>query len=176
MASQAWLESSLQRSASLGLEVLERASRRNVDWTSTGASQTPSTSTDGDTQIPVKRAHTELNDVFATIADFMAQTTYQCKRFYESGCCTEPTDTERIHVCRFHTRPAAGMTTPALSATKHAQAPCNKGRVSAEAGEDFFIEVSPGTYAVTASMPESQKQTQLVSVKAGESINLTFNL
>lgn len=44
------------------------------------------------------------------------------------------------------------------------------------AAEDFFIEVSPGTYAVTASMPDSQKQTQLVSVKAGESINLTFNL
>ncbi|XP_031721142.1 A-kinase-interacting protein 1 isoform X3 [Anarrhichthys ocellatus] len=53
MASQAWLESSLRRSASLGLEVLERASRRSVDWTSTGASQTPTT-TDEDTQIPVK--------------------------------------------------------------------------------------------------------------------------
>lgn len=50
-----------------------------------------------------------------------------------------------------------------------------QGRVSAEA-EDFFIEVSPGTYSITASMPESQQQTQLVSVKAGESVDLTFNL
>ncbi|XP_041795341.1 A-kinase-interacting protein 1 [Chelmon rostratus] len=169
MASQAWLESSLRRSASLGLEVLERASRRSVDWTSTGTSQTPTT-TDEDAQIPVERAHTELDDVFATIADFMAQTTHQCKKFYESGCCTEPTDTERSHVSRFHTRSAAEMTTPL-----HAEAPSNKGGVSL-AAEDFFIEVSPGTYAVTASMPDSQKQTQLVSVKAGESINLTFNL
>ncbi|XP_044048327.1 A-kinase-interacting protein 1 isoform X2 [Siniperca chuatsi] len=167
MASQAWLESSLRRSASLGLEVLERASRRSVDWTSTGASQTPTT-TDEDTQIPVKRIHTELDDVFATVAEFMAQTTYQCKRFYESGCCTEPTDTERNHVCRFHRRPAVGTTAPAPSTRKH-------GRVSA-AGEDFYIEVSPGTYAITASMPESQQQTQLVSVKAGESIDLTFDL
>ncbi|XP_073328306.1 A-kinase-interacting protein 1 [Pagrus major] len=174
MASQAWLESSLRRSASLGLEVLERASRRSVDWTSAAASQTPTT-TDEDTEIPVKRRHTELDDVFATIADFMAQTTHQCKRFYESGCCTAPTDTERSHVSRFHTRAAAGTTTPALSARKHARAPSNKGRVSA-AGEDFFIEVSPGTYAVTARLPESQQQTQLVSVKAGESIDLTFNL
>nr|XP_046250675.1 A-kinase-interacting protein 1 [Scatophagus argus]XP_046250676.1 A-kinase-interacting protein 1 [Scatophagus argus]XP_046250677.1 A-kinase-interacting protein 1 [Scatophagus argus] len=174
MASQAWLESSLRRSASLGLEVLERASRRSVDWTSTGAPQTP-TATDEDAEIPVKRTHTELDDVFATIADLMAQMTYQCRRFYESGCCTEPTDTERSHVSRFHTRPAAGTTTPALSARKHARAPGHKGRVSA-AGEDFFIEVSPGTYTVTASTSQSQQQTQLVSVKAGESVNLTFNL
>ncbi|XP_032378593.1 A-kinase-interacting protein 1 isoform X1 [Etheostoma spectabile] len=171
MASQAWLESSLQRSASLGLEVLERASRRSVDWTRTGASQSPATTYE-DTQIPVKvpRTHTEADDIFATIAEFMVQTTHQCKRFYQSGCCPEPTDTERNHVSRFHSRPAVGMTTPAHSARQH-------GRVSAAAaGEDFVIEVSPGTYAITASMPELEQQTQLVSVKAGESINLTFNL
>lgn len=48
------------------------------------------------------------------------------QRFYESGCCTEPTDTERNHVSRFHTRPAAGATTPALSTRKHVRAPCSK--------------------------------------------------
>ncbi|KAM6926200.1 A-kinase-interacting protein 1 [Lycodopsis pacificus] len=171
MASQAWLESSLRRSASLGLEVLERASRRSVDWTSTGASQTPTT-TDEDTQIPVKRAHREL-DVFATLAGLMAQQTHQCKRFYESGCCSEPTDTERSHVSRFHSRPAVRTTAPAPSARKHATVPHYKGHAS---GEDFFIEVSPGSYAVTASVPELQQQTRLVSVRAGESINLTFDL
>ncbi|XP_044213801.1 A-kinase-interacting protein 1 [Thunnus albacares] len=166
MASQAWLESSLRRSASLGLEVLQRASRRSVDWTSTSASQTPTT-TDEDTQTPVEGRHIELDDAFATIAEFMAQTTYQCKKFYVS--CTEPSDNERKHVSRFHTRPAAGTTTTsALPPRKH-------GRVS-DAGEDFYIEVSPGTYAITASMPESHQQTQLVSINAGESVDLTFNL
>uniref|UniRef100_A0A3P8SPL3 A kinase (PRKA) interacting protein 1 n=1 Tax=Amphiprion percula TaxID=161767 RepID=A0A3P8SPL3_AMPPE len=167
MANRSWLESSLRRSASLGLEVLERASRRSVDWTSTGASQSPTT-TDEDAHIPVKvlKACTELNDAFATIAEFMAQTTYHCKRFYESGCCTEPNDTEKKHTSRFHTRIGAGKTKPALPKRKHVRT----------AGEDFYIEVSPGTYTITASMPESQQQTQLVSVKAGESINLTFNL
>lgn len=53
MADPAWLESSLRRSASLGLEVLERASRRTVDWTSTRASQTPVT-TEEDAEIPLK--------------------------------------------------------------------------------------------------------------------------
>ncbi|XP_060892015.1 A-kinase-interacting protein 1 [Labrus mixtus] len=174
MASQAWLESSLRRSASLGLEVLERASRRSVDWTSTGASQT-STATEEDAQIPVKDAHIELDDVFAAIAGLMVQTTYQCKKFYGSGCCTEPTETERSHVCRFHTRQAAGSTKPALSTRKHQKAPHSKAPEPA-ADEDFYIEVSPGTYAITASVPESQQQTQLVRLKAGESINLTFNL
>ncbi|XP_028287045.1 A-kinase-interacting protein 1 [Parambassis ranga] len=167
MASQAWLESSLRRSASLGLEVLERASRRSVDWTSTDASRTP-TLTDADAHVPVKRRHKELNDAFATIAEFMAQTTYHCKRFYESGCCTEPSDIERTHTSRFHSRPAPRRTTSARPARKH-------GRVSA-AGEDFYIEVSPGTYAITASLPEAHQQTQLVTIKPGESIDLTFNL
>lgn len=43
--------------------------------------------------------------------------------------------------------------------------------------EDFLIEVSPGTYTVTASLQESQqRQTQLVSVRPGESVVLTFTL
>ncbi|XP_034542228.1 A-kinase-interacting protein 1 [Notolabrus celidotus] len=174
MESQAWLESSLRRSASLGLEVLERASRRSVDWTSTRASQT-STTTDEGTHIPFQRAHEELDDVFATIAGLMVQTTYQCKRFYGSACCTEPTENERNHVSRFHTRAGAGSTTPAPLGRKHVKTTHGKAPVSA-LGEDFYIEVSPGTYAITASTPESQQQTQLVSVRAGESVDLTFNL
>uniref|UniRef100_A0A8C6M9P7 A kinase (PRKA) interacting protein 1 n=1 Tax=Nothobranchius furzeri TaxID=105023 RepID=A0A8C6M9P7_NOTFU len=127
MANPAWLESSLRRSGRLGLEVLERASGRCVDWTSTGASQTP-TASDEITHPTVKRTRSELDDAFATITEFMAQTTRRCK-----------------------------------------------GHVSS-AKEDFYIEVSPGTYAVTASLPESQQQTHLVRVKAGESFQLTFNL
>lgn len=42
--------------------------------------------------------------------------------------------------------------------------------------EDFIIDVLPGTYAVTASVQESQQQTQVVTVKPGESFHLTFNL
>ncbi|KAL4005395.1 A-kinase-interacting protein 1 [Oreochromis niloticus] len=170
MDSQAWLESSLQRSASLGLEVLQRASRRSVDWAST-ASQNP-TMADEDTDIADERNPTELDDAFAKIAEFMAQTTSHCKRFYESGCCTEPSDIEKKHMSRFHTQPASAKTTAALPTRK-----CNKYQHHVSgSSEDFYIELSPGTYAITASMAESQQQTQLVSVKAGESVNLTFDL
>ncbi|KAM9375768.1 A-kinase-interacting protein 1 isoform 1-T2 [Pholidichthys leucotaenia] len=168
METQAWLESSLRRSASLGLEVLERASRRSVDWTSSPASfQTPTTPSLG-VNVAAKDSCPELHDAFATIAEFMVQTTHQCKRFYESGCCTEPSPREKNHVSRFHTWQGAAKKTSAQSTRKH-------GRVSA-AGEDFYIEVSPGTYAITASLPESHQQTQLVTVKAGESVDLTFDL
>uniref|UniRef100_A0A3B4FWD5 A-kinase interacting protein 1 n=1 Tax=Pundamilia nyererei TaxID=303518 RepID=A0A3B4FWD5_9CICH len=165
MDSQAWLESSLQRSASLGLEVLQRASRRSVDWAST-ASQNP-TMADEDTDI--------LDDAFAKIAEFMAQTTSHCKRFYKSGCCTQPSDIEKNHMSRFHTQPASAKTSAALPTRK-----CDKYQFGGLSFtiyiEDFYIELSPGTYAITASVAESQQQTQLVSVKAGESVNLTFDL
>ncbi|XP_029952517.1 A-kinase-interacting protein 1 [Salarias fasciatus] len=168
MASQAWLESSLQRSARLGLKVLARASRRSVDWTSTSTSQTPTTTTDPDVHSSAQSTPTELSDAFATMAEFMAHTTYQCKRFYDSGCCSEPSDFEKSHMFRFHTRLGAETAHPALPPKTH-------HHVEA-ADEDFYIEVSPGTYSVTASLSESQRQTQLVNVKAGESVNLTFNL
>lgn len=42
MADRAWLESSLRRSARLGRQVLERASRRTVDWTSSPLSRATS--------------------------------------------------------------------------------------------------------------------------------------
>lgn len=41
--------------------------------------------------------------------------------------------------------------------------------------EDFDIRVPPGTYAVTAGMADSEQQTLLVNLKAGESFKLTFN-
>ncbi|CAB1323533.1 unnamed protein product [Coregonus sp. 'balchen'] len=129
MASQAWqLESSLRRSARLGLEVLERASRRRVDWSSSVSPSPNTTSTDGNAgnEVLGNSAHTSLDDAFETIAEFMAQTTYQCK--------------------------------------------------ARSSPEDFHIEVSPGTYAITAGMQDSQQQTRLVRINAGESMNLTFHL
>lgn len=42
--------------------------------------------------------------------------------------------------------------------------------------EDFLIDVSPGTYAITAAMQDAGPQTRVVHVNAGESMRLTFNL
>lgn len=50
MKSQAWLDS-LRRSASLAQEVLERASRRAVDWNDPGLTQTSSTPEGTDNEV-----------------------------------------------------------------------------------------------------------------------------
>uniref|UniRef100_A0A4W5QUC7 A kinase (PRKA) interacting protein 1 n=1 Tax=Hucho hucho TaxID=62062 RepID=A0A4W5QUC7_9TELE len=166
IARQAWqMELSLLRSARLGLEVLERASRRSVDWS--GANPYPSTTSKDDNagsdEVQGDSAHTSLDDAFETIAEFMAQTTYQCKNFYMSE--TEPMENERTHVCRYHSQSHQRPGT-SLQTRKHAQS----------SPEDFHIEVSPGTYKITAGTQDSQQQTRVVRINAGESMNLTFHL
>ncbi len=42
--------------------------------------------------------------------------------------------------------------------------------------EDFLIEVSPGTYSITAAMQDAKPQTKTVRINAGESTSLTFKL
>ncbi|TWW76077.1 A-kinase-interacting protein 1 [Takifugu rubripes] len=166
MASLTWLDSSLRRSASLGQEVLERATRRAVDWNNVGVALASSTPGGADwTKGVSMKTHARLG-VFAAVAGSMAQVTSQCERFYESGCCSEPSDTDRRHLSRFHPAPVSGKITPAT-------APGNKNGLSPD--EDFDIRVPPGTYAVTAGVADSEQQTLLVNLKAGESFKLTFN-
>ncbi|XP_030416274.1 A-kinase-interacting protein 1 isoform X4 [Gopherus evgoodei] len=43
-----------------------------------------------------------------------------------------------------------------------------------KASKDLYIEVSPGTYSVTAASEDMVKQTYVVDVNAGQSIDLTF--
>jgi len=42
--------------------------------------------------------------------------------------------------------------------------------------EDIYIEVSPGTYSVTAASEDMVQQTHVVNVCAGQSVDLTFVL
>lgn len=161
MASQAWLESSLRRSAILAEAVLERATRRSVDWASnSNPFQTPIE--DGhQSEVP----YTCLDDAFKTVAEFMSQTTHKCKNFYMSNPWPELSDNEKSHVSRFHSNQSF-TTRPTVQTRKH----------SLLSDEDFHIEVSPGTYAITAATADSRQQTRLVNIKAGESVNLTFVL
>ncbi|NWV82082.1 AKIP1 protein, partial [Dasyornis broadbenti] len=42
--------------------------------------------------------------------------------------------------------------------------------------KDFYIEVSPGIYSVTAMSEDMVQQTHVVDVSAGQSVDLTFVL
>ncbi|NWV30294.1 AKIP1 protein, partial [Origma solitaria] len=42
--------------------------------------------------------------------------------------------------------------------------------------KDFYIEVSPGVYSITAVSEDMVQQTHIVDVNAGQSVDLTFVL
>ncbi|XP_030646779.1 A-kinase-interacting protein 1 [Chanos chanos] len=167
MASQSWLESSLRRSSRMGREVLERAQRRSVDWSSVRLSTRP--------EYSVKRVetqedlvHSNLDKAFAAIVEIMTETSNQCKNFYQSANLAKASNQEKTHVCRYHSLRVPGTSQ---------QTPTERSRVPVSSEpEDFLIEVSPGTYAITAGMQDVSSQTQVVRVDAGESRTLTFNL
>ncbi|XP_037395890.1 A-kinase-interacting protein 1 isoform X2 [Pygocentrus nattereri] len=143
-AGQSWLESSLQRSSKLGLEVLERAKRRSVDWSSA--------------RVPnQKRRAKEKHG----------------ENFYKSVGSAKASEREKNHVCRFHSLHlphTSRRTQPAAFASRRAHC------TGLSEPEDFLIEVSPGTYSITAAVQDAGPQTRVVRINAGESKRLTFNL
>nr|XP_015193979.1 PREDICTED: A-kinase-interacting protein 1 isoform X2 [Lepisosteus oculatus] len=163
-----WLESSLDRSTRLGREVLARAQRRHIEWPRLRPSRqlrlkedSPSGKEEAGEE---EQRHTKLDDAFETIMEFMAHTTHQCKYFYRSVSAAESSQTEVNHVHRYHAQ--------RNSASKAR----DSSRQEQRSSEDFHIEVAPGTYAITAGAQDTEKQTRLVQIGAGESVNLTFTL
>ncbi|XP_058243124.1 A-kinase-interacting protein 1 isoform X1 [Hemibagrus wyckioides] len=170
MAGRCWLESSLDRSSKLGIEVLQRARRRSERWKSVRASHRDHSGSEKHTEVlehPATRM--TLDDAFAKIVECMSETSNQCKTFYRSASAAELREQERAHVCRFHAKTSRQIQTTTLT-SKRAQ------YTGLSEPEDFLIEVSPGTYAITAAMQDAGPQTRVVHVNAGESTRLTFNL
>ncbi|XP_054633845.1 A-kinase-interacting protein 1 [Dunckerocampus dactyliophorus] len=164
MSTLVWLESTLQRSARLGLEVLERASKRKMVLMTPPETYTTDTSEDEAVQSSTNKGLTDLEEAFATIAEFMARTSYHCKKFYQAAGCTGKSNIEKKHVARFHKHMNA------------ASPPLGKHGKRSRAAEDFYIEVAPGAYSVSASLPGSRQQTKMVDLNAGETVSLTFKL
>lgn len=159
------LQSSLRRSLSLGLDVLQRASSRRLDWAQSRDATHDLNNSSKREEAPAEiqqRSGMELKEAFVSISRFMAHTSLHCQRFYGSSCSLS--DSDRKHVRRFHSCSSA-ETTPGARSER------------TQFSEDFYIELSPGTYSITASTTESpQQQTQLVTLGDGQSINLTFEL
>ncbi|KAK7152006.1 hypothetical protein R3I94_008368 [Phoxinus phoxinus] len=167
MASESWLESSLRRSSKLGQEVLEKAKRRSVS--SSSARPTPSPMCNHHEKGSERDiSHSNLDHAFATIVEYMSETTRQCQKFYKSDHLAQPS--EREHICRYHSQ---HMRT--ADRKQNASAAIKRDIGSSEP-EDFLIEVPPGTYSITAAMQDTRPETKTVHINAGESMSLTFNL
>ncbi|XP_061630009.1 A-kinase-interacting protein 1 isoform X2 [Phyllopteryx taeniolatus] len=158
MATLTELQNSLRQTARLGLEVLERASRRKVDWSEPPHTYTPVADEDG--AVYNKKTMAELQEAFSTIVEFMAETNIHCKRFYDSVGCSRGPDIEKKHAPRFHRHIGAARNTCSPRLGHYAQ--------SQGAPEDFYVEVAPGSYTISASRPGSQQQTKMVDLDAGD--------
>ncbi|XP_054438316.1 A-kinase-interacting protein 1 [Pteronotus mesoamericanus] len=189
---------SLQRSARLGQEVLERAKRRAVDWHSL---ERPKGSLGVISQerpcrerwpaagpqrlLPGEREERRptLSASFRTMAEFMDYTSSQCGKYYSSV----PEEGGATHVYRYHRGKSqlylySGLGDGQRKATSLdfgdiSQAPECAREASQPAdntSKDLYIEVYPGTYSVTVGANDLTKKTQVVAVDSGQSVDLVF--
>ncbi|XP_030416273.1 A-kinase-interacting protein 1 isoform X3 [Gopherus evgoodei] len=157
-----WTCGIAQCTAGLAQEVLERAKRRKVSWPE-----------------PVEEDSERLNAAFASVVEFMSRTTKECEKYYSYVPASRCQENEIKHICRYHSRQAAENLLQTLEQEKNETSPVSNPaetlkQLARKASKDLYIEVSPGTYSVTAASEDMVKQTYVVDVNAGQSIDLTF--
>ncbi|XP_040529310.1 A-kinase-interacting protein 1 isoform X1 [Gallus gallus] len=154
------------RTAGLARAVLERARRRRERERAASAPEEDSE---------------RLSAAFASVMSFMAQATRECESYYSLVPACRRREHEVKHICRYHGRQAGGEEPePSLDRKSAASAaPSQAGTCqhrTKKASKDIYIEVSPGIYSITATSEDMEKQTHVVDVSAGQSIDLTFVL
>ncbi|XP_060223049.1 A-kinase-interacting protein 1 isoform X1 [Meriones unguiculatus] len=194
---------SLQRSARLGREVLERAKRRAVKWHSPERSrgsvgvlypQGPYQERWSVSDLQRLLGEREercptLSASFRTMAEFMDYASSQCGKYYSSM----PEEGGATHVYRYHRRKPPEMRVCSDTGYSQQQRNC-RGETSVGSGsiyqtsersqeafwpidnvsKDLYIEVYPGTYSVTVGSNSVTKKTHVVAVDPGQSVDLVF--
>ncbi|KAB1272880.1 A-kinase-interacting protein 1 [Camelus dromedarius] len=188
---------SLQRSAKLGQEVLERAKRRAVDWHSVelpkGSAgvisrerpyreRGPAAGTQRLLPGEREERHPTLSASFRTMAEFMDYTSSQCGKYYSSA----PEEGGAIHVSRYHRGKSSELcldigNDQRKDASRGVGGICLASDCALEAprpaeniSKDLYIEVYPGTYSVTVGTNDLTKKTHVVAVDSGQSVDLVF--
>ncbi|XP_018112740.1 A-kinase-interacting protein 1 isoform X2 [Xenopus laevis] len=82
---------------------------------------------------------------------------------------------EVVHTCRFHGRKCI-QTGSQRGVAQRTNAPAFTPITTQERPRDIAIEVAPGTYSVSAGLPRAQRQTHVVNICPGQSVDLTFSL
>ncbi|XP_053924946.1 A-kinase-interacting protein 1 isoform X1 [Cuculus canorus] len=150
------------RTAGLARAVLERARGRR-----------PAAAPEEDSE--------RLSAAFASIANLMNQATRECEKYYSFVAACRCKEHEVKHICRYHGRQAWDRETE-FSKEERTEASVVPRRArtcqqhTRKASKDIYIEVSPGTYSVTATSEDMVQQTHVVDVIAGQSVDLTFVL
>ncbi|NXL03343.1 AKIP1 protein, partial [Mesembrinibis cayennensis] len=99
------------------------------------------------------------------------------QKYYSFMAACRRKEHEIKHICRYHGRQAGERELESseeeVSSNETYFFPSLKTR---QASKDIYIEVSPGTYSVTATSEDMVQQTHVVDVNAGQSVDLTFVL
>ncbi|XP_006162975.1 A-kinase-interacting protein 1 isoform X1 [Tupaia chinensis] len=191
---------SLQRSAKLGQEVLERAKRRAVDWHSQERPKSSFGVISREVPCPGRRPaagsqrllpgekeerHPTLSASFKTMAEFMDYTSSQCGKYYSSV----PEEGGATHVYRYHRERAERhmckdvgngqtkdreKTSIGPGGTCQTSSALEASQPAENISKDLYIEVYPGTYSVTVSSNDLTKKTHVVAVDSGQSVDLVF--
>ncbi|KAF1527737.1 A-kinase-interacting protein 1, partial [Eudyptula minor] len=99
------------------------------------------------------------------------------QKYYSFMAACRCKEHEIKHICRYHGRQAGERELESSEEEvimKLFFSPQKKK--TRQASEDIYIEVSPGTYSVTATSEDMVQQTHVVDVNAGQSVDLTFVL
>ncbi|NXU41890.1 AKIP1 protein, partial [Drymodes brunneopygia] len=88
---------------------------------------------------------------------------FAVQKYYGDVAANKCKEREIKHFCRYHGKPIEHkMDYPEEEPRRPSK--------------DFYIEVSPGVYSVTAISEDMVQETHIVDVNAGQSIDLTFVL
>ncbi|XP_006885494.1 PREDICTED: A-kinase-interacting protein 1 isoform X4 [Elephantulus edwardii] len=138
---------SLQRSARLGQEVLERAKKRAVNWHSL---QLPK----GTMRVLTSEGTDQERRLVADPQRLLPGEKYYASMPEEGGA---------NHVYRYHRGKSESSS---CSDLRNGQAE--------DIAKDLYIEVYPGTYSVTVGSNDLTKKTLVVAVDSGQSVDLVF--
>ncbi|KAM4721424.1 A-kinase-interacting protein 1 [Rhinophrynus dorsalis] len=170
-----WMERSLRQTGELGLEVLERARRREVDWSAGCRSGGMTHGEQSREEITEEEGQVSPEEVFATMADFMRHTTEQCAIYHNSLPVRRISQQEMKHNCRFHCRKFTQRDLNERALQSPTPGPPQSIRVQ-RIPQDVHIEVAPGTYSISACSRGSPRQTHVVNITPGQSVDLTFTV
>ncbi|XP_032044458.1 A-kinase-interacting protein 1 [Aythya fuligula] len=122
-----------------------------------------------------------LGAAFASLGGLLQRAAAECEEYYRCVPAWRCNEHEVKHICRYHSRQAGEEEFKSSKEEKNAstvessQATTCPQRTR-KASKDIYIEVSPGTYSITATSEDMVKQTHVVDISAGQSIDLTFVL
>ncbi|NWX52188.1 AKIP1 protein, partial [Steatornis caripensis] len=98
------------------------------------------------------------------------------QKYYSFTAACRCKEHEIKHICRYHGRQAEERELESSKDKVSSNETFSPPLKTSPASRDIYIEVSPGTYSVTATSEDMVRQTHVVDVNAGQSIDLTFVL